>query len=439
LEAIMNAVPVGVAYSQDLTSEHMTGNPALFAQLEAKADDDISASTKNSDALGRRIRYLQDGRELSPQELPIQRAVAENREIPPMELEVQLSSGRRWSAQAFGAPIRDERGNAIAGVVALVDITDRKQMEAILRIERDVAFELNSSATLAQLLESLLSAFLHLEGADSGGIYLAESKEGPFRLAVYKGFSSSFVAQGEICGVDSPLVRKLMRGDAFYWPTTEEVPGAVEGLLNAEGLKAMACLPLAADEETFGVMTVGSHYLAEIPARLRELYESMAVKISGLIARRRMSDKLKTQAEQLRESNAALKVLLRQRDEDRSELEQSIVANARELVFPYLNRLKKTRITDEQKVYLEIIESHLKEITAPFVHKTTVAGSAQLTPMEIRVAELVRLGRKSKEIAEILITSEETVLFHRKNIRKKLGLSSLKVNLQSYLQNLQHR
>jgi DNA-binding CsgD family transcriptional regulator len=56
--------------------------------------------------------------------------------------------------------------------------------------------------------------------------------------------------------------------------------------------------------------------------------------------------------------------------------------------------------------------------------------------MEIKVAKLIKGGRASKEIAEILGVAEQTILTHRNNLRAKLGLRNKRVNLRSHLMSL---
>jgi len=104
LQALLQALPVGVSFSDDPTCQRITGNPAVLAQFEARPEDNLSASAPNGSASGRQVRYFLDGREISDAELPLQRAVAENQVIPPIELEIELPSGRRWFAEASGSP-----------------------------------------------------------------------------------------------------------------------------------------------------------------------------------------------------------------------------------------------------------------------------------------------------------------------------------------------
>ncbi len=133
LKALLEALPVGVHFSDDATCQRISGNAATLAQFDATPEDNISASALEEDAAGRHTKYSSNGRLLTEFELPLQRAVSEDRIIPPVELEIELPSGRRWIAEASGAPIHDTHGNVIGGVAVTLDITERKRVEEALR------------------------------------------------------------------------------------------------------------------------------------------------------------------------------------------------------------------------------------------------------------------------------------------------------------------
>jgi DNA-binding CsgD family transcriptional regulator len=97
-----------------------------------------------------------------------------------------------------------------------------------------------------------------------------------------------------------------------------------------------------------------------------------------------------------------------------------------------LDRLKKGRLAVVQKALVDILESNLESIISPFTSNLS-SRHFNLTPTEIRVANLVKEGRTNKDIAELLLLSKNTILFHRHNIRSKLGLRNSKKNLRSHL------
>lgn len=134
----------------------------------------------------------------------------------------------------------------------------------------------------------------------------------------------------------------------------------------------------------------------------------------------------------LEEVNTALRVLLKRREEDKGELEEKVLSNVKQLVVPYIERLKKTTLDTNQMSCVDILESNLKEIVSPFSCKLS-SKYLGLTPTEIRVANLVKEGKTTKEIAEFMHLSGKTIECHRDNIRKKLGLKNRKMNLRTYL------
>jgi PAS domain S-box-containing protein len=139
----------------------------------------------------------------------------------------------------------------------------------------------------------------------------------------------------------------------------------------------------------------------------------------------------------LEDVNTALRVLLKRREEDKTELEEKVLYNVKDLVLPYIAKLEQSRLSESQKSFLTILKSNLDDIVSPFSRRLA-ASHLNLTPREVQVANLLKEDRITKEIAELLHMSESSVEFHRHNIRKKFGLVGKKVNLRTYLQSLQY-
>jgi DNA-binding CsgD family transcriptional regulator len=141
---------------------------------------------------------------------------------------------------------------------------------------------------------------------------------------------------------------------------------------------------------------------------------------------------LELQTCKLEETNTALKVLIQQKIEVRTELEETVLLNTKELIVPFLKRLKKSRLNNKQKAYVNIIESNLNEIVAPLVREFSKMN-LKLTPAEIQVIDFIRHGKTTKEIAQFLNLAISTIDFHRSNIREKLGIKNKKINLRTHL------
>jgi PAS domain-containing protein/DNA-binding CsgD family transcriptional regulator len=147
---------------------------------------------------------------------------------------------------------------------------------------------------------------------------------------------------------------------------------------------------------------------------------------------------LRRQATILDERNAALRVLLEQREQDRAELEQRIVRNVERLIEPTLDRLSHMLTHRPERMEVEALRVNLREIVGPFGERLARAeGTRQpLTRRESAVANFVRLGKTTDEIAETLHISRSAVSFHRANVRRKMGLPKGGPTLSTHLANL---
>jgi DNA-binding CsgD family transcriptional regulator/PAS domain-containing protein len=162
---------------------------------------------------------------------------------------------------------------------------------------------------------------------------------------------------------------------------------------------------------------------------------------TDITEQRAMQDELSRSERALRrqatisdERNTALRVLLEQREQDRRELEQRIVQNVEHLIDPTLDRLSRALRHRPERLEIEAVRMNLREIVGPFGHRIAgTDGGRPLTRRETEVANLVRLGNTSAEIADALHISTSSVAFHRANVRRKLGLTKGGPRLETHL------
>jgi DNA-binding CsgD family transcriptional regulator len=188
-------------------------------------------------------------------------------------------------------------------------------------------------------------------------------------------------------------------------------------------------------ERTEELLQANSALKQEISERRRAeaLLREAGENLERLVKER--TAELEEKTANLEELNVALKVLLNNREDDLHDLEDNFVHNLKTLILPYLEKLKRAGLPAENKICIEILESNIHHVASPLARKLA-SRYFNLTPTEIRVASLIKRDQSTKEIAETFHVSESAIIYHRHNIRKKLGLNKEKINLKTYLQSL---
>lgn len=163
-----------------------------------------------------------------------------------------------------------------------------------------------------------------------------------------------------------------------------------------------------------------------------ELEERVEKRTQDLAA---MNEELQLKTNSLRDANTALKVLLKQRDNDQHDIEERILSNLNELVVPLTERLKASPLDERQKAWVDILETNLRDIVSPFSRELN-SKFWRLTPTEFQVANFIKNGKTTKEISKLLMVATSTIDTYRDNIRKKLGIKNKKINLKTYLMDI---
>ncbi|HTZ39757.1 MAG TPA: PAS domain S-box protein [Syntrophales bacterium] len=317
---------------------------------------------------------------------------------------VDISSYKRnWVLRSY--PVRDEKGS-LSGVVEIVtDITERRRAEEAMRQSEQKYRELFENANDIIFILDLDGRILSCNDAACRTYgYEPEQMQG---LNLETLLDKRYL----------PVVRKLFRSRFG----NIDVPNPLEFLTYTRAGEAVWVEVNARGIREKGVL-IAIHGIARNITERKRMEEAL----------KKREQELEEKSRNLEDANTALKVLLKRREDDKAELEEKVICNVRELILPYIENLKITRIDSQQLNQLKILERHTTEIVSPFLRTLSLKYS-NLTPMEIKVINFIREGRTTKEMAELLNVSTRTIEVHRDNIRKKLGLRNRKANLKSHL------
>jgi PAS domain S-box-containing protein len=299
----------------------------------------------------------------------------------------------------------DEQGFATGFISVLTDITERKLSEKALRESeerfRDTATML-PSVIVEYGLDGILT-YVNPHGYELAG-YVPEDFE--------EGFHVLQLVAPEEHAKHYERIQRMMQG--------EKIPPTEYRLLRKDGSILWGLVTsslIHKDGEVVGVRT----YTIDISER-KAAEEAL----------KERTRELELQKKSLEELNTAMKILLIKREEDKTEVEENVMTNVKELILPYFDKINETKLDDYQKAFLNILESNLDEIISPFTRKLSLKYLS-LTPREITIVNMIKIGYPSKKIAKLMNISPRTVDTHRKNIRSKIGLNKKKGNLRSHL------
>ena len=183
------------------------------------------------------------------------------------------------------------------------------------------------------------------------------------------------------------------------------------------------------DGSTFDMEVFGEKFVTEGKRQMLGVFRDITEQKNFEKALKIREDELLKKTQNIEETNAALKVLLQSIEEERKELEEKVIGNFKEMIFPYLETLMETTLSPKQQACLNVIESNLKKIASPFLDKLKFYG---LSPAEIKVLNYIKEGKRTKEVADIMGLSKRTIDSYRYNIRKKLKISN-NLPLTTYL------
>lgn len=317
---------------------------------------------------------------------------------------------------------------------------------------------INSSLELDRVLATILNAIRNLFGVVGSSIWLKDPNSGEVVCRQAAGFQRNIVKNWRLAPGEGIAGWVSAYGESVVLPDTREDMRhfrKVADKMQVE-LRSIISVPMRVKGTVIGALQVVDKQVGRFDASHGTLLEALADASATAIEnahlfeqanreiteRKRAEKKLKKNEKELKdksvalkEVNTALNVLLKNREEDQIHMEDIIVANVKDLVAPFLEKLARSQLDDKQATYVDIIQANISNIVSPFLRQLPMKFF-DLTPTEIQIADLVRKDKTTKEIAQILNASAKTIEAHRNRLRKKLGLTNQRIQLRDYLMTL---
>ncbi len=212
------------------------------------------------------------------------------------------------------------------------------------------------------------------------------------------------------------------------------MPGKLDGIDAAKAIKEEMGIPV------IFLTAYGGEQLIERAKEIEPLgyivkpFEKRVIAATIKIALYKI-DAEKMRKKKMEELNTSLRVMLGKSDEIKERLEDKVFINVKEQVIPYIEKLRNSVLDQNQAAYLDTLRSNIEDIASPF-SQILSSGYINLSSSELKVASLIKDGKTTKDISQLLGLSISTIDSYRKSIRKKLNITNRKVNLQAFLLSL---
>lgn len=392
-----------------------------------------------------------DGTPLPPSELPFTVALTTGRPVYGARHTICRGDGSLRYLRINAVPIYDTNRSVTAVVAVIEDMTEDHRLRTAIESQRDMLIALDSVSTPEEAAEIVLNGAMRIPPLECGAIFLREQRDDAdvLRLVVHDNLPETVTLRLQEIPVASSLVTAIQRDQrprygAFLDLLGSEALRALEGESILERIHAAALVPIYREGKLLGTLNLGSCREETIPPVVQSFLESVSSWLGDVIGKRIYQEELRRteqlvreQAEELKEANIALKMILKTQREEQEERFAAVQTQIDRRLRPILRRIREHRTDVLDGGLVDVLEVSLDSIVSALSGDAKYHGVLSvLSARESDVALLVRDDYSTKEIAQRLSISTDAVAFHRKQIRRKLGLTGTKTNLRSFLQTL---
>ena len=154
LGILMDLAPAAILVGHDPQCHRITGNQVANRFLGAREGDNVSPTAAPGEQ-GPGRRFFQNGREIGPEERPLQRAAAQGLEVRDVELDMLLPSGRSITVFGQASPLFDGKGQVRGSIGVFMDVTEQKLAEQEMRGLREQLYHAGRVMMMGELTTAI--------------------------------------------------------------------------------------------------------------------------------------------------------------------------------------------------------------------------------------------------------------------------------------------
>ena len=316
MRTLLDVIPIGIGIADDAACTVIRVNPAFARHLRVTPAQNASKTAPGADELP--FRVMRDGREVSPRDLPMQRAAKARETIAEEEYDVVYADGSSVTLLEYAAPLLDADGDVRGAIGAFVDVTAMRRAQDTQAFLARASEILGASNAYEQTLQDVAMLFVPrfadwctMDVAEADGLRtLAVAHADAQKLEVAHRMIRRYPARGdERIGVPhvlrsgrSVLVEHV--GDAEFVSASHDEEHL--RVLRAGGFRSYICVPMMARGRALGTITFVSAETGRIFDR-RDLAfaEDLGRRVAVAIDNSRLLREAQETAAELREASAA--------------------------------------------------------------------------------------------------------------------------------------
>lgn len=184
----------------------------------------------------------------------------------------------------------DSQGAAVKMMGMALDVTERKKIEDMLSMQRDLSFSISAVSNLGEALDLCIDSSLKISGMEAGGICLVND-DSTIDLVAHRGFSDDFIPLIKAVVCEQPGSNIFYEvGPVYCCRDFSELSPKIDEIFRSEGFLAGTAIPILHHGRMIAGIFLVTRIHDEIDKQTRDALETIALQMGAAVARIRAEE-----------------------------------------------------------------------------------------------------------------------------------------------------